>query len=128
MNGHQKCFPEQVFLRKEVEKILEQYQERSRLEINCKLKPSNFTKNKHLILSSRISDLFWSIEICPWQFFTEVRIIFGIYFQLNLFLRGSLIFVKNYVYSAFSNKFYIAVSCSPKKDNLGRCLLQRVLF
>ena len=34
---------------------------------------------------------------------------FDTYFQLNLFLKGSLIFVKNYVYSAFSYKFYIFI-------------------
>ena len=84
------------------------------------MKPSKFTKNEHLILSSRISNLFRSIKICPWQFFTEVRIIFDIYFQLNLFLEVSLIFwEKLCLFCVFKQVLYI-VSCLPKKDNLGK--------
>ena len=79
------------------------------------MKPTNFTKNEHHILSLRISDLFWSIKICPWQFFSKVRNIFGICFQLNLFVEVSLIFVKNYVDSAFSNRFYILYHVHQRK-------------
>ena len=41
--------------------------------------------------------------------------IFDIFFQLNLFLEISLIFVKNYVDCAFSNKFYILYHVHKRK-------------
>ena len=74
---------------------------------------TNFTKNEHLILSSRIFDLFWSSNICPLQFFTKVRIIFDIYFQLNLVLEVSLIFVKKLCW-------FCVFSCSKKFRNIHR--------
>ena len=90
-----------------------------RLVIKLQAGPLNFTKNEHLIISSRNSDLYWSIKICPWQFFFKVRIIFDIFFQLNLFLKVSLIFVKNYVDTTFSNRFYILYYVHQRKNIWG---------
>ena len=50
---------------------------------------------------------FDQLRSAPDNFLTKARIIFDSYFQLSLFLEVSLIFVKNYVDSTFSNKFNI---------------------
>ena len=65
---------------------------------------SNFTKNKHLIMSLRILTYF-DHDLSLTTFFK--KIIFNIYFQLTLLWGVGLILMKNSIDSTFSNKFYI---------------------
>ena len=71
------------------------------------LKVSNFNKNEQLVTYLRIFiyfDQLWSVSN---SFFKKVRIIFDSYFQFNLFLGISLIFVKIMLILCFLTRFYI---------------------